>query len=120
MDISLAQGLPFALLQPGMPLRLEIKGAIYFGPVNQRTYDMTLPQLEFGMKIFFTFAGYWVKDEHGRPRRLALLDRGHELTFDKPPINVSIDLRQMGPVEVHKLYQISEGFRLGLEQHAPP
>lgn len=120
MNISVAQRLPFALLQPGMPLRIEIKGAIHFGPVNQRTRDMALPQMELGMKISWILDGYWGKDEHGRVRRLAPLGGGNELMFDCTPLDIFIDLREMKLAEVYELHQMLVGFRLTSKQQVLP
>jgi hypothetical protein len=119
MNVSLAQGLPFALLQPGMPLRIEVRGAIYFGPVNQWTCHTVFPRIELGLKICRILDGYWGKDEHGRVRRLAPLG-GRELVFGHTPLDVFIDLHQMKFVEVRELHQMLVGFRLTPIQQALP
>ncbi len=111
MNISLAQGLPFAMLQPGMPLRIEIKNAIYVESLNLRNYHTVLARLELGMKISWILDGYWDKDEDGHVRRLAPLSDGQKLVFNDKPIDVSIDLREMKFDEVHNLHQMLIGFR---------
>lgn len=113
MDISLARGLPFAMLQSGTPLRIEVKNAIYVESLNLRNYHTVLARLELGMKISWILDGYWGKDEHGYVRRLAPLSDGQKLVLNDTPIDVSIDLREMKFDEVCNLHQMLVDFRRG-------
>ncbi|HAT68734.1 MAG: hypothetical protein A2481_01080 [Candidatus Yonathbacteria bacterium RIFOXYC2_FULL_47_9] len=117
MDISLAQGLPFAMLQPGMPLRIEVKNAIYVESLNLRNYHTVLARLELGMKISWILDGYWGKDEHGYIRRFAPLSDGQKLVQGDTPIDVSIDLREMKFDEVCNLHQMLVDFRRSPRQY---
>lgn len=121
MNITLAQVPPFALLQHGMPLRIEIKNAIYIESLNLQNYHTVLTRLELGMKISWILDGFWGKDEHGRIRRLALLGDDRDLVLERTPLDVSIDLREMKLDEVRDLHQMLVKFQITPpQQHTLP
>jgi len=120
MNTSLTQRLPFVLLQPGMPLRIEVKGAIYFGPVNQQTSETILPRIELGLKVAAQFDGYWIRDAQGRVRRIASLENGSAVMLDGAYIEVYINLRGMGFDEVRALHHTPDWTRLTPEQQVSP
>jgi hypothetical protein len=116
MNISVAQRLPFALLQSGMPLRIEVKDAIHFGPLNQRTCHTVLPRIELGMKISWILDGYWGKDEHGRIRRLASLEK-NIMPTNGEHLDIVVDLRTKEFDELREFYHLLTGLRFILVPH---
>lgn len=120
MDIIVVQMLPFAMLQPGMPLRIEVKNAIDVEPLNLQNYHTILARLELGLKISGMLDGYWGKDEKGYVRRLASLGRGQELVISGSHLDYSIDLRTMKLDEVRDFHQMLIGFRLTSKQQVLP
>lgn len=105
------------MLQPGVPLCIEIKNAIDVEPLSLRNYHTALARLELGMKISWILDGYWGKDERGHLRRLAPLANRGRLVFDPTPLNVCIDLREMKLDEVRDLHHMLIGSRLASGQY---
>ncbi|KKU80446.1 MAG: hypothetical protein UY07_C0045G0019 [Parcubacteria group bacterium GW2011_GWA1_47_8] len=94
------------MMRPGMPLRIEVKNAIYFGPVNQWTRDIIFPRIGVGIDIAHRLDGYWDKDEQGRVRRVATLGNGRVLEDNDRFLHVTINLAVMKSPEVFELHQI--------------
>ena|GEM_PF-6719958 len=100
------QRLLFAMLQPGLPLRVEVKAAVYFGPLNQRTYHTVIPRIELGLKISALFDGYWRKDERGYVRHVASLENALVPVTIGEYLEVYIDLQHKTFTEVQEFYQV--------------
>ena len=103
---------PFAMMQPGKLLRIEVKRDIYFEALNQRTCHTVFPRIALGLDISKNLDGYWGTDVQGRFRRLSTLESRQALLFDREPLNVIVDLGVMKFQEVYEFHQMLTGLHL--------
>ncbi len=93
----------FPMLQSGMPLRFNVVGDIYFGPVSLRNRHEIFPRLNLGRCIASKLEGYWHCNEEGRLVRF--LGKGESILVSEnhPHLVVEVDLRRNFS-EVYELY----------------
>lgn len=106
MDLAVYSKLPFHDIRPGVPLRIEVKNDIYFGPVNQRSFGSILARLGLGLEISRRLDGYWYVGEDKRLRRVALRE---ECCFSEH-LDVSVDLIPLSLDELCELHSLLTKF----------
>lgn len=93
----------FLMLQSGMPLRFNVVGDIYFGPVSLHNRHEILPRLNLGGSIAAKLEGCWYCNEEGRLVRFLEKGEGVLVSENHPYLVVEVDLRRSFS-EVYELY----------------